>query len=147
MAKTIWFEDGTSEVLFRDSREEFARILRERLGTDAERAFLELTSAMQEQIEGYESCDLQEELDEALEDARKLNLDLQQIKSDYAGLEERNRKLEKDRDRVLHSALASGRALLDLSRRPCVEMPDEVRDIAEGLVLLQAEPDAPGGGS
>lgn len=39
----IWLSDGTYEPLLGDEREEFANIIKEKLGTEAEAEFLKLS--------------------------------------------------------------------------------------------------------
>lgn len=44
MAETIFPADGSKEVILNDPKETLQRIIRERLGEDAERLFLRLMS-------------------------------------------------------------------------------------------------------
>lgn len=137
MAQTIWFPDGTHEVLFNDAYNQFARILRERLGDDMERAFLNLTETMRKEIEGYETCDLQEELDEALADARKLNLELQELKQEHEDLITKHAATERDRARIVAEARRLGREAVNLVRDPGVGTMSLLRRIAEDLALIR----------
>lgn len=63
MARTIYFLDGTREVLLPDDdeRDELTRIIRERLGRDAEKLFeevMEANVALEDELKSYEaSCE------------------------------------------------------------------------------------------
>jgi hypothetical protein len=60
MARTIYFLDGTREVLLIEDndRTELGRIIRERLGTDAETLYQEIIEAniaLEDELKSYES--------------------------------------------------------------------------------------------
>ena len=60
MARTIYFLDGTREVLLIEDNErtELGRIIRERLGTDAETLYQEIIEtniALEDELKSYES--------------------------------------------------------------------------------------------
>ena len=63
MARTIYFSDGTQEVLLTEDNErtELARIIRERLGKDAAELYEEVTDtsiALEDELKSYEaSCE------------------------------------------------------------------------------------------
>ena len=63
MARTIYFLDGTREVLLIEDNErtELGRIIRERLGTDAETLYQEIIEAniaLEDELKSYEfSCE------------------------------------------------------------------------------------------
>ena len=63
MARTIFFDDGSKEVLVAGDNEKqvLERILRERLGDDAAELFLEITEAnvgLEDELKSYEaSCE------------------------------------------------------------------------------------------
>lgn len=87
MARTIYFNDGSRELLLGEDteRQELERILRERLGDDAAKLFLEVTEAnanLEDELKSYEaSCEdcrnilqsTHDELVHILGFARKLN--------------------------------------------------------------------------
>ena len=73
MARTIYFLDGTREVLLIEDNErtELGRIIRERLGTDAETLYQEIIEAniaLEDELKSYES---------SCEDYRMLLIDTQ----------------------------------------------------------------------
>lgn len=60
MARTIYFNDGSREVLLPgdNEKQELEHILRERLGDDTAELFLEITEAnvaLEDELKGYES--------------------------------------------------------------------------------------------
>ena len=60
MATTLYFLDGTRDVLLAGDNErlELGRIIREKLGTDAERLYEEITEtniALEDELKSYES--------------------------------------------------------------------------------------------
>lgn len=87
MARTIYFNDGSRELLLGDDneRQELERILRERLGDDAAELFLEVTESnvgLEDELKSYEaSCEdyqnllqsTHDELVQILGFTRKLN--------------------------------------------------------------------------
>ena len=87
MARTIYFLDGTREVLLIEDNErtELGRIIRERLGTDAETLYQEIIEAniaLEDELKSYEaSCenyhaqltDVQDSLQNILKLTGKLN--------------------------------------------------------------------------
>ena len=87
MARTIYFNDGSREVLLADDNEKqvLERILRERLGDDTAELFLEITESnvgLEDELKSYEaSCedyrnllqDTQDELHAILGFIQKLN--------------------------------------------------------------------------
>lgn len=87
MARTIYFNDGSREVLLcgDNEKQELERILRERLGNDTAELFLEITEAnvgLEDELKSYEaSCedyrnllqDTHDELNAILGFTQKLN--------------------------------------------------------------------------
>ena len=87
MARTIYFLDGTREVLLIEDNErtELGRIIRERLGTDAETLYQEIIEAniaLEDELKSYESScesyhtqltDVQDALQNILKLTGKLN--------------------------------------------------------------------------
>ena len=87
MARTIYFLDGTREVLLIEDNErtELGRIIRERLGTDAETLYQEIIEAniaLEDELKSYESScenyhtqltDVRDELQNILKLTGKLN--------------------------------------------------------------------------
>lgn len=87
MARTIYFNDGSREVLLSSDNEkqELERILRERLGDDTAELFLEITEAnvgLEDELKSYEAfCedyrnllqDTHDELCDILRFTQKLN--------------------------------------------------------------------------
>ena len=87
MARTIYFLDGTREVLLIEDieRTELGRIIRERLGTDAETLYQEIIEtniALEDELKSYESScenyhtqltDVQDALQKILKLTGKLN--------------------------------------------------------------------------
>lgn len=63
MARTIYFNDGSREILLSEDneRQDLERILRERLGDDTAELFLEITEAdtgLEDELKSYEaSCE------------------------------------------------------------------------------------------
>lgn len=98
MARTIYFNDGSREVLLYEDNEkqELERILRERLGDDTAELFLEITEAnvgLEDELKSYEaSCesyrnllqDTHDELCAILNFSQKLNC--QKITASIQGL-------------------------------------------------------------
>lgn len=87
MARTIYFLDGTREVLLIEDNErmELGRIIRERLGTDAETLYQEIIEAniaLEDELKNYESSletyhtqltDVRDSLQDILKLTGKLN--------------------------------------------------------------------------
>ena len=136
MAESIYFPDGTHEVLLGDKYLAFTRILRDRLGNDAERAFLDLTREMRDEIDGDQSCDTQAELDEALADARDLNRKLHAANARIEELESRHGKLLSDRDGMLRAIRYAGHEILAVIRSG--GHIDALRDLGEDLAVTQS---------
>ncbi len=103
MAHTLYFKDGTHEVLFSHTPEEFARILRDKLGDDAEKAFL-----------GF--ADHTDELNEANDVNSALEDELDEIKSERDDLEEAKRQVTSAAESMQDSADSAHEVLNDLAR-------------------------------